>query len=266
MSSTGSVERLCPHVFPYVGASIEPATNHGWREESRLPEQKTRDWRQFEEEVGLLVREFGYRAEVTKPSGDGGIDVIGYGRRGKVVIQCKLYGRGKVGGPLIDQLGGALRRERAAHAICITTSGFTKQAIQFAAAAGILLLGRKEIVELCRRKHLTLPSMTALEHPSGATVHLTADRLTIGRDRGCQIIVTDPTVSRIHSLLVRQGLHLSLSDGGSTNGTKVNGQLLMGAYHLNYGDCIEVGTSKLRVVMCQPAAGPLERLPPHSRK
>ena len=198
--------------------------------------------------MSLLAQEFGYRAEATRPSGDGGIDVIGYGRRGKVVIQCKLYGRGNVGGPVIDQLGGALRREGAAHAICMTTSGFTKQAIQFAAAADILLLGREEVLELCRRKHLTLPSMTVLELPTAAAVRLMGDRVTIGRDRSCYISLSHPTVSRRHALLIREGLRLSLTDCGSTNGTKVNGLRLQDAHQLNYGDSIEVGAYKLQVV------------------
>src|SRR5436190_20435479 len=111
------------------------------RKRTAKPAQKLEkpEWLRFEEEVSLLSEAFGYRAETTRPSGDGGLDVVAYGPRGKVIIQCKLFVQGKVRGPTIDQLAGTRLREKALYALCVTTSGFTKQAQGFAAASDIVL-------------------------------------------------------------------------------------------------------------------------------
>lgn len=175
------------------------------------------EWQRFEEEVRLLAEAFGYRAETTRPSGDGGLDVVAYGRRGKVIIQCKLFGHGKVSGPTIDQLIGTRLREKAVYALCVTTSGFTRQAREFAAASEILLVDREKLLAMCRRRDLTLPSLTVLARPEGDTIPLPSPRATLGRGPNCDIALDHLTVSRHHALLERTGLRLRLSDCGSTN-------------------------------------------------
>jgi hypothetical protein len=206
-------------------------------------------WRLFEEEVGLLVQEFGYRAETTRPSGDRGVDVVAYGSRGKVVVQCKLFSRGKVGGPAISQLAGTRQREKAAHAICVTTNGFTRQAVEFAQDSDILLLDGENIRELCRRKKLTLPSLTALQQPSGANVPVSSPSTLLGRSQSCTIVLNDPTISRRHAVLERNGLHLRLQDRGSTNGSFVNGRRVTRSILVCYEDTITLGSYTLQVTM-----------------
>jgi restriction endonuclease/FHA domain-containing protein len=223
-------------------------------------------WRLFEEEVSLLVQEFGYRTETTKPSGDRGIDVLAYGSRGKVVIQCKLFSRGNVGGPAISQLAGTRQREKAAHAICITTSGFTKQAVEFAQGSDILLLDGENIRELCRRKKLTLPSLTALQQPSGAIVPVPSPSTLLGRSQTCTIILNDPTVSRRHAVLERNGLLLRLHDCGSTNGSFVNGRRVTKSVQLCYEDTITLGSCTLQITMNLAPEGALSTgSPPDTR-
>lgn len=46
---------------------------------------------------------------------------------------------------------------------------------------------------------------------------------TIGRDGGCDLVLTDLTVSRRHARLERDGAGWRLEDLGSTNGTRLNG-------------------------------------------
>src|SRR5215216_6338037 len=70
-------------------------------------------WRRFEEEIAQVVAHFGYAGEVTPPGGDGGIDVIARGGRGKVIIQCKLFAGHKVGRPEVAQLAGVGLTEKA---------------------------------------------------------------------------------------------------------------------------------------------------------
>jgi hypothetical protein len=64
---------------------------------------------------------------------------------------------------------------------------------------------------------------------------------TIGRDRGCQIMVPDPTISRLHARITPQGPRYLLTDAQSVNGTYVNGRRLTEAYLLADDDVIGLG-------------------------
>lgn len=79
-------------------------------------------WEVFEHEVRLLVEAFGYKAKTTQPSHDYGVDVIAENRHRKIVIQCKLYGKGRIGGETILKLVGSREDFEADEAIIITTS------------------------------------------------------------------------------------------------------------------------------------------------
>ena len=60
---------------------------------------------------------------------------------------------------------------------------------------------------------------------SGEVVPLRPDVTTIGRGRGVDIRLTDPSVSRLHAEFVRRGPYLYVVDLGlSRNGTRVNGR------------------------------------------
>ncbi|GIU98810.1 MAG: phosphopeptide-binding protein [Actinomycetota bacterium] len=67
---------------------------------------------------------------------------------------------------------------------------------------------------------------------------------TIGRLPACEIVLSDPAVSRRHARIVRRGDAFVLIDLGSTNGTLVNGEPV-GERELQDGDRITVGTTVL---------------------
>jgi hypothetical protein len=50
-----------------------------------------------------------------------------------------------------------------------------------------------------------------------------ADRISIGRARNCDLVLRDPSVSKLHAHLREGGGLLQVVDLGSQNGTKVNG-------------------------------------------
>src|SRR5512142_2200648 len=61
--------------------------------------------------------------------------------------------------------------------------------------------------------------------PAREPVRLPAGgRLAIGRDPACELCVADPSLSRRHALLVREGATWFVVDEGSSNGTYVNGE------------------------------------------
>jgi pSer/pThr/pTyr-binding forkhead associated (FHA) protein len=75
----------------------------------------------------------------------------------------------------------------------------------------------------------------------GKVFELTQDDMTIGRDISNRIVINDPEVSRKHSRLSLQGGAYVIEDLGSTNGTLVNGQRLMGPHVLRPGETVMLG-------------------------
>ncbi len=63
----------------------------------------------------------------------------------------------------------------------------------------------------------------------------------IGRDLTNDLVINDAEVSRRHARLVAQAGGYILEDLGSTNGTFVNGQRLMGPYILRSGETVTLG-------------------------
>src|ERR1019366_4518198 len=108
----------------------------------------------FERLVISLFRKMGFVAEMTKASGDGGIDieatldkpVVG----GRYLIQCKRFATDSlVGSPTVREFYGALIADRkAAKGILVTTSGYSAQAKKFAENLPIELIDGTMLAEL----------------------------------------------------------------------------------------------------------------------
>jgi predicted component of type VI protein secretion system len=75
----------------------------------------------------------------------------------------------------------------------------------------------------------------------GKSYDLTQDELTIGRDVSNHIVINDPEVSRRHAKLTSQTDGYIIEDMGSTNGTFVDGQRLMGPHVLRHGETVMLG-------------------------
>jgi hypothetical protein len=67
--------------------------------------------------------------------------------------------------------------------------------------------------------------------------------LRIGRNRDCDIVIPDPTVSKAHATLIINGNAYSIRDENSSNGTFVNGSRIRGTYMLNENDIVKVGNT-----------------------
>jgi pSer/pThr/pTyr-binding forkhead associated (FHA) protein len=70
---------------------------------------------------------------------------------------------------------------------------------------------------------------------------LTKSELVVGRDEGVDIIIATPAVSRRHARFMMQGGEYIIEDLGSSNGTFVNGDRLIGRQTLNHRDEIRLG-------------------------
>jgi pSer/pThr/pTyr-binding forkhead associated (FHA) protein len=81
-----------------------------------------------------------------------------------------------------------------------------------------------------------LPSGDKLEYP------ITHHETNIGKAAHNHIVLTDPTVSNAHAILIFRGGGYSIADLGSRNGTFVNGERLAAHAHvLRHGDTIQLG-------------------------
>lgn len=76
------------------------------------------------------------------------------------------------------------------------------------------------------------------------SVVLTAEVVTIGRLPECQVAITDTGASRRHAQIRRTDGGYTLTDLGSTNGTRVNGQTIQ-TRALADGDRITIGSTVL---------------------
>ena len=87
-------------------------------------------------------------------------------------------------------------------------------------------------------------SRQALLVGEGRRSVLSGARVVLGRSRDCDVVVSDPNVSRRHAELRRDEQGWSVADLGSTNGIKLNGRRVDHA-PLREGDRITLGVTDL---------------------
>jgi hypothetical protein len=82
---------------------------------------------------------------------------------------------------------------------------------------------------------------------SGEVIQLTSEVTTIGRGKGADIRLEDPSVSRLHAEIVRRGPYVYVADLGlSRNGTRVNGRPVARRV-LDEGDVLSFGAARCRI-------------------
>jgi hypothetical protein len=79
-------------------------------------------------------------------------------------------------------------------------------------------------------------------------------RVTIGRAKDCDCVLSQPTVSRHHAELRRDGERWLLRDLGSRNGTRVNGMRVLEATEVHPGDRVALGDARYRLGMGRGSA------------
>ncbi len=103
---------------------------------------------EFEKLVYDIFTRMGFRSQLTKTSGDGGIDIIahydGLVFKGKYLIQCKRW-ISTVGEPELRDLYGTTVAENALKGILVTTSTFSRQALEFAKGKNLELIDGSEL-------------------------------------------------------------------------------------------------------------------------
>jgi Holliday junction resolvasome RuvABC ATP-dependent DNA helicase subunit len=107
----------------------------------------------FERLIASLLARMGFQAEMTKTTGDGGIDIIASLDRpvfgGRYLFQCKRFAPDNlVGAPTVRDFYGAVTADRAVKGVLITTSEFTVQAREFGERVGVELIALGQLKRL----------------------------------------------------------------------------------------------------------------------
>jgi hypothetical protein len=95
------------------------------------------------------------------------------------------------------------------------------------------------------------PAMAYLvRSDTGERLAIRKPRVTIGRSETCDVVVADPSISRLHAELERRGPDVfAVTDSGSLNKTRVNGKVISDARVLKAGDEVRFGEIKLRFTL-----------------
>jgi len=112
-----------------------------------------------------------------------------------------------------------------------------------------------------------MPKLSILLESSKTTHELTDDRITIGRAPDNMVQIDDPSVSGRHAQLLLIDERYQLKDLGSTNGTRVNSEVVTDVF-LRVGDRIRFGKVEARYesdatgeAQPLPAAGEIDARP-----
>lgn len=76
---------------------------------------------------------------------------------------------------------------------------------------------------------------------------------SLGRDKTCDIIIKDQTVSREHAVLFRRKEGWIISDTNSKSGTTINGEKIKGQAPVYIGDTISLGSNSFKLIKASEA-------------
>jgi hypothetical protein len=87
---------------------------------------------------------------------------------------------------------------------------------------------------------------TSIEAPDG--------EFLIGRSDECHLVLDDPSVSRVHAVIVREGESLRVEDRGSRNGVMVNKERIKESRNLKDGDQVAIGHQVIKIALSNDAS------------
>src|SRR5688572_13174780 len=86
------------------------------------------------------------------------------------------------------------------------------------------------------------------------TEMVTGERIDIGRDATCALVLDDESCSRRHAVIFEHEGKLAIQDLGSANGTRVNGEPVPRARYIGPRDDIAIGVFTVKVKQMSGAA------------
>jgi restriction endonuclease Mrr len=115
----------------------------------------------FDRLISALLARMEFRTQMTKASGEGGIDIVAVLDKpiigGKYLFQCKRYAPDNlVGAAAVRDFYGAATADKAIKGVFITTSDFTLQATEFAERVGLELINLPKLRALLAQHGMAL--------------------------------------------------------------------------------------------------------------
>jgi len=120
--------------------------------ENWIKKQKEDFWfnlsgHEFEVEINTLLQKMRFNTELTKGSGDKGIDIVILEDDGGTIVQCKNH-KNPVSPAIVRELYGVMASENSKKGILINTGGFTKGVYEFSEGKPIELWDIEKILEM----------------------------------------------------------------------------------------------------------------------
>lgn len=101
--------------------------------------------------IAEIYNSLGYKYEVTSKSNDEGKDII-LKKNGTITyVECKRFSKGNnVSRPILQKLYGVMVADNVKDGIIVSTSGFTKEAVEFSKKmdCNIQLIGETELIKM----------------------------------------------------------------------------------------------------------------------
>jgi HJR/Mrr/RecB family endonuclease len=142
------------HIFEEYESKLKDYNRHRDKKRAEKRRQEEEFWlkldgHKFESEFARLLRKNGYKARVTRGSGDDGIDIIASNHLGALVVQCKAW-KARVPPKEIRDFVGAwsIHNNKIGDAWFIGLGGFTKSAIETAGKSGVKIMAIKHVIDL----------------------------------------------------------------------------------------------------------------------
>ncbi len=129
--------------------------------------------------------------------------------------------------------------------VTILTGGvygsFYIQIILFASLAAVLIIS---VTSLFIKPAKRTIRASLVEHDSGHIVDISRAETSIGRAKTCDLVISDPSVSRFHAVLSKRTSGWTIFDTHSTAGVKINGKKIDKKAILHDGDTLLFGKTE----------------------
>lgn len=110
--------------------------------------------REFEIYVAAVLRGLGYTVEITRASGDFGVDLIATRSGARTAVQCKRQARA-VNGSAVQQVVAGAAIHGCTATMVVSNQGYTPAARELAEAHRCVLVDRVRLARMARGGHLT---------------------------------------------------------------------------------------------------------------
>lgn len=138
-----------------AAAEYEAKARDNWRRYHRLRNLSSvdeLDGLEFEVAVSILYEKKGYKVQLTKASGDFGVDLLAEKGQERIAVQAKRYS-GTVGVKAVQEVAAGGFYYKATKAVVVTNSYYTPAAKKMAGELGVELVNRKRLALMWDHVH-----------------------------------------------------------------------------------------------------------------